>query len=260
MIRHLLGISGGKDSAALAVYLRDKIDDMEYVFCDTGKELKETYEYIDILEAFLNKHITRLPKELPGFSDKYDFDHFLELYGHFLPSARVRWCTKDLKLKPFEHYIGTEDTVYNYVGIRSDEQRLGYISTKSNVKSIFPFVENNIDKDGVLRILEESGLGLPKYYEWRSRSGCYFCFYQSKKEWLGLKKHHPDLFELAKGYEKDEFTWREDISLVELEKISDNASNETGGKNKVRSPLLADILDDDKEDTNYEKPCLICHL
>ena len=45
--RHILGISGGKDSAALAVHLRDRIPEMEYAFCDTGKELKETYVFID---------------------------------------------------------------------------------------------------------------------------------------------------------------------------------------------------------------------
>ena len=39
--RHILGISGGKDSAALAVHLRDRIPDMEYVFCDTEKSSKK---------------------------------------------------------------------------------------------------------------------------------------------------------------------------------------------------------------------------
>ena len=135
--RHILGISGGKDSAALAVHLRDRIPEMEYVFCDTGKELKETYEFIDKLEAFLNAHVIRLPKELPGFSENYDFDHFIELYNGYLPSPSNRWCTKDLKLKPFEAYIG-EDVVINYVGIRADEARVGYISTKPNVKTVFP--------------------------------------------------------------------------------------------------------------------------
>ncbi|GAI75943.1 unnamed protein product, partial [marine sediment metagenome] len=52
-VRHILSISGGKDSAALAIYMRDRVPDMEYVFCDTHEELPETYEYIDKLEAFL---------------------------------------------------------------------------------------------------------------------------------------------------------------------------------------------------------------
>ena len=51
--RHILALSGGKDSSALAVYLRDKVPNLEYVFCDTKKELDETYKYIDKLESFL---------------------------------------------------------------------------------------------------------------------------------------------------------------------------------------------------------------
>ena len=53
--RHILCMSGGKDSTALALYMRDRIPDMEYVFCDTDKELTETYEYLNQVEAFLGK-------------------------------------------------------------------------------------------------------------------------------------------------------------------------------------------------------------
>ena len=256
--RHILGISGGKDSAALAIHLRDKVDNMEYVFCDTGKELKETYEFVDKLEAYLNAHVIRLPKELPGYSDELDFDTYTELYGGFLPSAANRWCTKKLKLEPFEKFIGDDDVV-NYVGIRADENRVGYISTKGNVKTVFPFIEDNIDKDGVFKILENAGVGIPSYYDWRSRSGCYFCFYQSKTEWKGLKERHPDLFEEAKKYEKDDFTWREDGKLEDIVK-HDVVPKKKSKTNSNSSPLLVDILGDDDKETVYEKPCLICHL
>ena len=39
--RHVLGISGGKDSAALAVYMATKHPDLdiEYFYTDTGEEL-----------------------------------------------------------------------------------------------------------------------------------------------------------------------------------------------------------------------------
>jgi len=260
--RHLLGISGGKDSAALAIYMREKIPEMEYVFCDTGKELKETYDFIKKLEGFLNKEIKKLPFSLENMSDNYDFDTVLELYNGFLPSSQARWCTKKLKLEPFEKYIG-ENEVINYVGIRYDEQREGYITTKSNVKTVFPFVNDKIDIRGVNQILERSGVGLPEYYKWRSRSGCYFCFYQTKKEWLGLKKHHPDLFEKAKKYEseKDGYTWREDMSLNELEKINDYELEKSNtNKNGFKSNRLIHLLDDDFDEENIEKPCLICHL
>ncbi|MBF4376844.1 hypothetical protein EAY46_28105, partial [Vibrio anguillarum] len=47
-----------------------------------------------------------------------------------------------------------------------------------------------------------AGLGLPKYYQWRSRSGCTFCFFQRKIEWVRLREEHPEAFEEAKSYEK----------------------------------------------------------
>ncbi|MDD5037622.1 MAG: phosphoadenosine phosphosulfate reductase family protein, partial [Methylococcaceae bacterium] len=54
-VRHLLGLSGGKDSSALAIYLRDRVPEMEYFFADTGAELPETLAYIDMLEDYLGK-------------------------------------------------------------------------------------------------------------------------------------------------------------------------------------------------------------
>ena len=64
--RHVLGISGGKDSAALAIYLKDKHpsvhEKMEYFFTDTGAELEEVYEFLAKLEAYLGKEISLLRK------------------------------------------------------------------------------------------------------------------------------------------------------------------------------------------------------
>ena len=64
---------------------------------------------------------------------------------------------------------------------------------------VYPFQEDGITLPDVIRILEESGLGLPSYMSWgRTRSGCFFCFYQQKIEWVRLKEVHPDLYEEAK--------------------------------------------------------------
>ncbi|MCY4523312.1 MAG: phosphoadenosine phosphosulfate reductase family protein, partial [Halobacteriovoraceae bacterium] len=57
--RQICPLSGGKDSTALAIYLKSKVPNLEYVFCDTGAELPETYEYLDKLEAFLGQKIVR---------------------------------------------------------------------------------------------------------------------------------------------------------------------------------------------------------
>ena len=215
-IRHVLSLSGGKDSAALAVYMRDRVSNMEYIFHDTGKELPDTYEYLERLEGYLGKKIVRT-------SFGTTFDHILRIKGGMLPSNRRRWCTDLMKLKPFENYIGSDFCV-NYVGIRADEERVGYISHKPNIKAVFPFRDDGIGYEGMQQILEDSGLGMPPYVEWgRTRSGCFFCFYQQKIEWVRLKQRYPELYEEAKSYEKpnhingNTFYWAESESLAELE-------------------------------------------
>lgn len=258
-VRHILSLSGGKDSTALAIYMRDRVPEMEYVFCDTGEELPETYEYLERLEAYLGKPIVRLNPDRP-------FMHYLQLYNGLLPDARSRWCTRKLKIEPFERYVG-DDMVYSYIGIRADEpQRKGYISTKPNIVPRYPFVEDGITKADVLRILEESGLGLPDYYRWRSRSGCYFCFFQRRIEWVGLLENHPELFEKAKAFEKvdpetgERFTWNERESLDELarpermEQIKYAAQRADTAR--PRSISLMDVFSEDDE----RQGCLICHL
>lgn len=353
-VRHVLGISGGKDSAALAIYVKTKYPsiDFEFYTCDTGKELDETYQLIKNLEVYLGIKIKLLKGAENSSEDP--FDHFLKMYGGFLPSSQARWCTKKLKLEPFEKYVG-DDPVISYVGIRGDEEREGYISTKKNIQSIFPFRKNiwsqdvvtkllsnqnmeqllgmsktidfgkNQDKvlqvisrkvdasftldqklnalldsnvkafnhlvfeylkttdyplateasfpllnnDEVLvradvfRILEESGVGVPAYYNKidfeingkkgqyaRSRSGCFFCFYQQKIEWVWLYEQHPELFKKAMEYEKDGYTWGQNESLEELIQpermaaIKEEYVKRMERKLKTKSPYLVDILDD----------------
>src|SRR3954470_12413103 len=216
-IRHILGLSGGKDSTALALFMRDHVPEMEYVFTDTGKELDETYEYLNRVEAYLGKRIIRL-------NDRAGFAHWLKVFGGYLPNPNMRWCTKMLKLVPFENYVG-DGQVISYVGIRADEDREGYISTKPNINPVFPFKEHGIGYQGVMRILDESGIGMPPYLKWgRTHSGCFFCFFQKPIEWVRLLEKHPDQFDEAQGYEKiDEragktFTWIQGMPLSELRK------------------------------------------
>ncbi len=221
--RHVLGLSGGKDSAALAVHMRQAHPelDIEYFFTDTGKELPEVYEFLGRLEGYLGKPIERL-------NPRRDFDFWLREYNHFLPSPQTRWCTRKLKLNPFEQWIkpmlASGEIVTSYVAIRADEDyREGYSSKQDNLIIKLPFREAGIDKAGVMDILESSGVGYPKYYEWRSRSGCTFCFFQQKIEWVRLKERHPEAFEDAKAMEKNAlehgspFTWSSGESLIELE-------------------------------------------
>jgi hypothetical protein len=264
--RHIVSLSGGKDSTALAIYLRDRIPNLEYVFCDTGEELPETYEYLKKLESVLGKTITKLNPDRP-------FKHYLEIYRGVLPDARTRWCTRKLKIEPFERFVG-DDLVYNYIGIRADEpHRKGYISTKPNITPKYPFVEDGITKGDVFRILEESGIGLPEYYEWRSRSGCYFCFFQQRIEWIGLSEKHPKEFQKAMDMEKvnldtgERYTWVHGESLEELirperaEQIKANFQSRIASAERIAPNMtLSKVFALDVAVDIGDESCLICHL
>jgi hypothetical protein len=223
-VRHVLGLSGGKDSAALAVHMNNNYPNIpvEYYFTDTGYELSETYDYLDKLK-------TRLDKPIKYIKPTNSFDYYMKKYNNFLPSHQARWCTIEMKLKSFEQWIkpsldlGTE--VFTYIGIRFDERgRIGYKPTNELIKPKFPFIDDHINKENVIEILESSGLGLPDYYKWRSRSGCSFCFFQRHIEWVGLLENHPEKFAYAKSLEKlaedntSPFTWIKGKPLHELEK------------------------------------------
>lgn len=278
-MRHVCGISGGKDSSALAVYMRERVPDMEYFFCDTGAELPETYAYLAKLEVVLGKPIARL-------NSTRGFDHYFEVFRGTLPSPQMRWCTTLLKIKPLEEWIGDEEVV-SYVAIRADESnRKGYVSTKPNIRTEFPFVDDGIDHAGVIRILEDSGLNLPDYYKWRTRSGCYFCFFQRKAEWVGLADHHPDLFKRAVAIEqkilKDagvdgdasfednamkggNYTWSPGETLPQLlarrDKIMERHEESLKSAKRKRKNLpLVNVLSEALDDEDESLMCTMCHV
>ena len=274
LAKHVLGLSGGRDSAALAVHMRQHHPDLdiEYFFTDTGKELPEVYEYLGCLEGFLGKSILRLNPDR-------DFDFWLRQYNDFLPSPQSRWCTRQLKLRPFEQWLRPmlDDgmTIYSYVAIRSDEEyREGYTSKHDKLIVKLPLKEAGVDKAGVLEILEGAGLGLPRYYSWRTRSGCTFCFFQQKIEWVRLKEQHPEAFKEAKAYEKNAvehgspFTWSQGESLEQLERPerveqirAEHERRLARMHSKVRlNPLRPDTEPLDIDDLyGKAKVCLACH-
>ena len=274
MERHVLGISGGRDSAALAIYMRQTRPELEleYFFTDTGKELPEVYDFLGRLEGFLGRPIIRLNPDR-------DFDFWLREYNNFLPSPRTRWCTRQLKLRPFEQWIKADleagTKIYSYVAIRSDEtHREGLTSTHAGLQVLMPLRDHGLDKAAVIELLEAAGVGLPDYYRWRSRSGCTFCFYQQKIEWVRLMREHPEAFEEAKRYEKtalehgSPFTWSDRESLDELAtpaRIAQIESEYLTRRSRLQAkrrpnPLhdgLPPVADAQWEDDG--EGCLVCH-
>ena len=306
---HVLGLSGGKDSAALALYMRDKHPevDLTYYFTDTGKELPEVMEFINRLEGYIGKKIIDPYEEIcTSNREKKDFDYWLKEHNDYLPSPQARWCTIQMKLVPFEKwikaYLDEGYQVISYVGIRSDEPyREGYQATSNkDIVTVMPFRDDGIDLVGVKDILQQADLfadteeaqnspesaqahGLPGYYDWRSRSGCTFCFYQRKIEWVRLRERHPEAFEEAKEYEKraeddtgnGTFYWLgkdtplstlEDPKRIESIKAEHDKKRERFLKRKRINVLQIDVTDIDRDfmDEIYDEQegggaCMTCY-
>lgn len=292
-VKHVLGLSGGKDSSALALYVKETRPDLdvEYFFTDTGYELPETNEFIDQLEeklGYIHRLNARSLNNIEGRGE-LEFKSLLKKHQNYLPSQRDRWCTVQMKLKPFEQwvdgFIADGYSVKNYVGIRADEPaRVGFMTIEKPIESIMPFREDGIVKSDIENILQRNGLELPAYYSWRSRSGCSFCFFQKKIEWVRLQEKHPDLFEQAKAFEKGEnnnvtgerFYWMgkgEPLETLEdPEKIASIIANhekkvERFKKKRRRNALLGDIggvcemtdLDEIYDDVEGGGACVTCY-
>ena len=224
---HILSLSGGKDSTALAFFMKENMPEIfkktELVFCDTEKEIPETYDYLNKIEIFLNKKVIKLTPEV-------SFDQCIATYNH-LPSIAQRWCTTKLKTDVFKKYVNNllkeNNAIINmYVGIRADEA-IRTKSSRHNQKEIiakYPFVEYGLVKKDIENILEKSGIGYSDYYRWRKRSGCYFCFFQSKHDWINLYENHPKLYFEAMKYEidagttdrKTRFGWNTEMALKDM--------------------------------------------
>jgi hypothetical protein len=130
-------------------------------------------------------------------------------------------------------------------------------------------MRDGLIKKDILRIIEESGIGMPGYYRWRSRSGCFFCFFQRKVEWVRLYETHRDLFEEAVKYEKEhsdgrKYFWNQEESLQELIERKDQIVAEhkrlmkLKKKNLPNRPLVDvfdSVLDDETKDF-----CFVCNL
>ncbi len=239
-MRHIILISG-KDSAATAIVQMVHQPDLDYelVFNDTGAETPEIDGWLDKMSNYLGLPIKRVGANLQDIINDQGI----------LPSPRMRFCTRMSKIEPLENWLeGGAATVY--LGIRADEQRVGYQqrSKKVRITPAYPLQTMGIDLHGVWSLLESRDLLPPQFewkeikdraivalgndlraldalepwqrnplFAWRSRPNCSFCFFQRAYEWVGLFEHHPALFWNAVDMEEsigaDDFTWRPKDSL-----------------------------------------------
>lgn len=184
--KHVVALSGGKDSTALALWLvENEPRDYQFVCTPTGDELPEMVDHWINLGKRLGSRI------LPVTAGR----GLSALIKHhtMLPNHRARWCTRQLKLEPYYRWLGQQAPAVSYVGLRADEsERQGMVFPETDgITMRFPLREQGFSEADVWAFLDERGVEIP------ARTDCARCYHQTLGEWWRLWKMHPDLYESA---------------------------------------------------------------
>lgn len=200
----ILSLSGGKDSTACALFLREHGIPFEAVHCDTGWEHPDTVTYVrtTLEERFgpikilsgqfdLPEEHEAVAKQLEaelGF--KYSAMIRVILYKGMFSSRMRRFCTDNLKVYPFRAYarelMQSGVRIVNVVGIRHDES-----TARSQMPEWEPFDGDaevwrpliRWTVDDVIAIHKRHNMPPnPLYLRGAARVGCWPCIFARKAE------------------------------------------------------------------------------
>lgn len=186
---HVIALSGGKDSTALALRLAEvEPRAYTYICTPTGDELPEMLAHWERLEELLGQKIVRIASGWTLNTLIADME--------CLPNHRARWCTRILKIEPCIQYLEDHAPAVLYVGLRADEpERRGGIY--DDVEQRYPLREWGWTITDVMEYLKRMGVAIPK------RTDCARCYHQRLSEWWDLWRDYPRLFEEAAQQEDD---------------------------------------------------------
>lgn len=198
-MRHIVALSGGKDSTALALRLAEvEPRDYEFICTPTGYELTEMFTHWERLGRLLGKPI------IPVTSG-HSLARLVQIQ-RAIPNNQMRWCTRMTKIEPAKHYYFNAAPCVAYVGLRADEPedvRIGLYGEMEGVRQRYPLREWGWGLREVWGYLDSRGVVIPK------RTDCDRCFYQRLDEWWDLWYSHRDNFEDAARQEEEiGHTWR----------------------------------------------------
>lgn len=182
-MNHIVALSGGKDSTALALRLMEvEPRDYQFVCTPTGDELPEMIAHWKKLGDLLGKPILPVTtgQSLDGLIRRQTM----------LPNHRARWCTRMLKLEPYYRWLADMRPATSYVGLRADEgDRAGMeFPDADGITMRFPMREWGWGEAHVWQYLEQRNVTIP------ARTDCAKCYHQTLGEWWRLWRLHPDLY------------------------------------------------------------------
>lgn len=196
----LASVSGGKDSTALWLHLKELgLANIMPVFADTGWEHPLTYEYIEYLEKVL------------GPINKVQSDGFLgmALKKKALPCSKVRFCTQELKLKPIKKFVDSLRTknILMCSGVRAEESKSrASLDEYSDFDEVFGVPQwrplHNWTWQQVFEIHKKYDVEPnPLYKQGMMRVGCMPCVMNNLTELGTIAERFPEVFDKVKELE-----------------------------------------------------------
>ena len=185
-----VAFSGGKDSTALALLMKDAIP----VFTDTGAEFPEMYAHIDKFEQVTGREVLRLKNPSGSLLEYMD-------RMRFMPGHGARYCTRLFKIKPMNEYLEKNLPCTLNIALRADEDRVGNLTDIKGLEIAYQLQDMGIDLMGVLKICADADL-LPRYPVYMARGGCVNCFYKRKTEIWAMDSFVPEILDKLEEIEE----------------------------------------------------------
>ena len=194
--KYIVSYGGGVNSTALIIFLVNNKFPLDHVvFSDTGDEMPETYEYLEVIRRYLDRR--KIPLDVvrnrrgDSLSDRC-------LKRRVVPSQIWRWCTRDLKVYPVHRfYRKFQSHIYQYMGIDYDEFYRMKPAKPEYVTNLFPLVDYKIGREECVKIIKKARLPIPV------KSGCFFCPFNNMERWKEIHQNHPDLYKYAMKIEEN---------------------------------------------------------
>mgnify|MGYP000561543139 CR=1 FL=1 len=234
-------ISGGKDSTAMALLLKEAEIPFTSFFVDTGWEHEMTVQYV---KEYLPEHIgpIRILSRKEGGMASLVRDR-----GYF-PGAQYRYCTGNLKLEPAKSYLDTlEVEPVNAVGIRAQEsvRRSKYpeweYSSEMHCEIWRPIMQ--FTEDDLIALFSRHGIRPnPLYLLGAPRVGCWPCIFASKRDLRLIATEDPERIDMIADLE---------VELTNLRRRKDpKAEPITWFRVKKQPILIHDAVDWAFQDTS----------